>query len=438
MSRLLNILPMNKAEFPILASKGLFPIESDGKYIIYAPLCDVCFGIDSPQLEKLERIVREDAFDSYPDYLFIKELIIESREHKFREHTPSGLTGLSIFPTWNCNFNCSYCYAANSHKRKSIPKAVAARAVDFFFANMGNGEIALQILGGGEPFTEWALLIDIARLAREAESRYGRKLTMSVATNGSILNDEIIRDICELDLRLSFSFDILEDIQAAQRSSYKKVSDNLKRLLDAGLGDRIFIRTVITKRSVNLIREMAEEVLDKYHGVCGVIAEPVMGMENFDSIEDYAEFCEKFYTNFREAREFSRSCNLNFTTMALRNVDYTINYGCEGDFCITPDGEISICHRLASPTNEGTDKRDVYGDVSADTVSVDADKYSLLLGSSVDNKPECVGCFARYNCGGGCIARNLNETVESKSVYCRLFRKLIKDEIILRYKELSL
>jgi len=428
---------MSKVDFSILASKGLFPIEHDGTYIIYAPLCNVCFGIEPSQLRELETIVHEDAFDSHPDYFFVKELIEESRGYKFREHTSSGLTGLSILPTWNCNFNCSYCYASNAHKRKSIPKPIAARAIDFFFANMGNGDIVLQILGGGEPFTEWSTLLDIAQLAREAESRYGRKLTMSVATNGSILTDEIIRDIREQDLRLSFSFDILEDIQNAQRSSYRNVSDNLKRLLDAGLGGRIFIRTVITKRSVDRIREMAEEVLDKYSDVCGVIAEPVMGMENFDSIEDYTEFCEKFYTNFREAREFSRSHNLNFTTMALRNVDYTINYGCEGDFCITPDGEISICHRLATPIKVGVNKRDVYGNVLADTVSVNADKYRLLLGRDVENRPECVGCFARYNCGGGCIARNLNETIESKSVYCRLFRKLIKDEIFSRFKVLS-
>lgn len=437
MNRLLSILPMNKDEFPILTSKGLFPIEYDDTYIIYAPLCDVCFGIEYHQLKELEKIVRDDALDSYPDYLFVKELIDESGEYTFRDHTPSELTGLSILPTWNCNFNCSYCYAANAHKRKSIPIPVAAKAIDFFFTNMGSGDIALQILGGGEPFTEWTNLLDIARLARDAESRYGRNLIMSVATNGSILNDEILRNISELDLRLSFSFDILEDIQNKQRSSYKKVSDNLKRLLKAGLGDRIFIRTVITKRSVNRLREMAEEVLSKYSDVSGVIAEPVMGMENFDSIEDYTDFCEKFYTNFREARKFSKSHNLNFTTMALRNVDYSINYGCEGDFCVTPDGEISICHRLATPARTGADKRDVYGNILSDTVSVNADKYKQLLGNDVDNRPECVGCFARYNCGGGCIARNLNETVESKSAYCRLFRKLIKDEIFSRFNKLS-
>lgn len=437
MNPFLNICVMSKVDFKSLKSVGLFPLEDGEKYVVYAPLADACFEADYGSLEQLETAVANGSVANNPDLVYIKELISEFKSHEFRKYTPYELTGISILPTWNCNFNCSYCYAANAHKRKNIELSVAAKAIDFFFTNMGTGEVSLQILGGGEPFTEWNLLRNIARMAREAETAHSRKLIMSVATNGSIINDEIINDIIDLDLRLSFSFDVLEDIQNIQRASYKVVSDNLHKLLVAGLGDHIYIRTVITKNSVLRLREIVDEVINHYPGVCGVIAEPVMGTNNFSSVTDYSEFCGLFYTNFKAARRYAKAHGLNFTTMALRNVDYSINYGCEGDFCVTPDGEISICHRLSTPAIKGIDKFDVYGTVSSEYVDVYPEKYLSLLGQDVNSRMECASCFAKYNCGGGCITRNLSETPESKQIYCDLFRKLVKDEIIQRFNNLQ-
>ena len=428
---------MGSDEFPHIKSKKIFPIPVSGGYLVYAPLANSCFGAGRDDLARLESIL-EAGGGQHPGFDDILALVDESENFSFGEMSPFKLTGMSILPTWNCNFNCTYCYAAKAHRKKDIPLPLAYRAMDFFFfSSMGSGEVALQVLGGGEPFTRWELVRNIAAYARECEKKYNRPLTLSVATNGSVLDDGMIDDIVRLDMRLSFSFEVLRDVQDLQRGAWSVVHRNLVKLVDAGLSDRIFIRTIITKANVGRLDQILDAVKRNYPDVCGVIAEPVMGMDNFDSTDDYARFCDDFARDFRRVRSIALEEGINFTTMILRNVDFSINYGCEGDFCVTPDGMISICHRLASPAEGKIMSGDNYGSVSLSEVMVDTARYKEILGAGVDSRDGCKDCFAKYNCGGGCIARNISETAESKEIYCNLVRTLLKDELQRRFIDLQ-
>lgn len=418
-----------KTDFLNLKLKGIFPISTDLGWLVYIPLADSCFVADGQDLLEVDTMIKTNTLRGSKYEEVIAPLIDAFSNHCFPESSISKLSNMSIFPTWNCNFSCSYCYASQSHVKASMPLDIAFAAIDFFFKS-GKGDVSLQLLGGGEPFLEWDVVEKISSYAREREQITGRKLTLSIATNGSILTQKIISDISRYDIRMSFSFEILEDIQDRQRGAYNKVHENLRKLIEVGLGERIFLRTVITPLSVDRMEDMVDKVMKEYSSVSGVIAEPVMGADNFTSVDEYMHFCTLFYDNFSKARKKALNCGLNFTSMILRNMDFSIDKSCEGDFCVTPDGNISICHRLASPIFS----KSFYGQVKNGIVNIDEVHYRKLIGPSVNDREECKYCFAKFNCGGGCIARNLNETPQSKKAFCTLTQNLLKDELIRRYK----
>lgn len=422
-----------KSDFSNLKLKGIFPISTEIGWLTYVPLADSCFMADEQDLLEIDAMIKTGSLKGSKYDEVITPLIDESLNHCFPDSSVSKLSNMSIFPTWNCNFSCAYCYASQAHVKASMPLDIAFAAIDYFFMS-GKGDISLQLLGGGEPFIEWDIVEKISSYARKRELLTGRKLTLSIATNGSILTEKIIRDILRYDIRISFSFEILEDIQDKQRGAYKKVHENLKRLIEVGMGDRIFLRTVITPLSVCRMEEMVDKVLRAYPSVCGVIAEPVMGNGNFASVDEYMNFCTLFYDNFSKARTKALQKGLNFTSMILRNMDFSIDKSCEGDFCVTPDGNISICHRLASPKSNAGKSHYCYGQIKDGMVHIDEDSYRKLVGPSINEREECKYCFAKFNCGGGCIARNLNETPQSKKAFCLLTQSLLKDELIRRYK----
>lgn len=421
-----------KSDFLNLKLKGIFPIPTEIGWLTYIPLADSCFMADEHDLLEIDDMIKTDSLkgSKYDDV--ITTLIDESLNHSFPESTVERLINMSIFPTWNCNFSCTYCYASQAHVKTTMPLDIAFASIDYFMS--GKKDISLQLLGGGEPFIEWGIVEKISSYARKREKLTGSRLTLSIATNGSILTEKIINDILRYDIRISFSFEILEDIQDKQRGAYKKVHKNLKRLIEAGMGDRIFLRTVITPLSVCRMEEMVDKVLREYPSVSGVIAEPVMGVDNFVSVDEYINFCNLFYTNFSKARIKALQEGVNFTSMILRNMDFSIDKSCEGDFCVTPDGGISICHRLASPNSKTGESHYCYGKIKDGIVYIDEERYRNLVGSSVYKREECRYCFAKFNCGGGCIARNLNETSKSKKAFCMLNQNLLKDELIRRYK----
>lgn len=422
-----------KPDFLNLKSKGIFPISTEIGWLTYIPLADSCFVAEEQELLEVDAMIKADSLKGSRYDEIIAPLIEASSNHCFPDSSVSTLSNISIFPTWNCNFSCSYCYASQAHIKASMPLDIAFAAIDYFF-KCGKGDISLQLLGGGEPFIEWGIVEKISSYARECEQITGRRLTLSIATNGSILTEKIVRDILRYDIRISFSFEILEDIQVKQRGAYKKVHENLIRLIEAGLGERIFLRTVITPLSVGRMEEMVDKVLNMYPSVSGVIAEPVMGADNFATVDEYMNFCTSFYNSFSKARTKALQEGLNFTTMILRNMDFSIDKSCEGDFCVTPDGTISICHRLASPKSQTGQDYYCYGQVKDGRVCIDEGAYRKLVGPSVNEREECRYCFAKFNCGGGCIARNISETPQSKKAFCMLTQNLLKDELIRRYK----
>ncbi|MBR2323682.1 MAG: SPASM domain-containing protein, partial [Clostridia bacterium] len=86
-------------------------------------------------------------------------------------------------------------------------------------------------------------------------------------------------------------------------------------------------------------------------------------------------------------------------------------------FAITPQGNIFPCHQFA-------DKPEFcIGNVF--DKKIDKSITSKFLNSSLQTKEDCVNCWAKYQCGGGCAANNYNFNGDIDTPYeisCKMFR----------------
>ena len=120
----------------------------------------------------------------------------------------------------------------------------------------------------------------------------------------------------------------------------------------------------------------------------------------------------------------------------LRNLDMVVERYCTGEFCLTPEGTITICHQISSP-NEANYNDCVYAHVdSSNRLVVYNNKFHQLISkNTVYTNPKCEKCFIKWNCGGGCMMQNSQYSSEILGVICDFTRRFSKTLLLERLGE---
>lgn len=140
--------------------------------------------------------------------------------------------------TQRCNFKCRYCSFTEidaferNHSNLSMSWDTAKRAIDFLYEKSRDSMEVRIGFYGGEPFLEFPL---IKKCISYAESIFETKRIIFYATtNGSILNEDIVKYLELHNFRLRISLDGPEEVQNKHRrysktgeGTYKKVLDNI-------------------------------------------------------------------------------------------------------------------------------------------------------------------------------------------------------------------
>lgn len=119
---------------------------------------------------------------------------------------------LTLQVTQNCNFRCKYCiYSENSseqqrsHSQKNMSWKTAKKAVDFLRAHAIDSEDVNISFYGGEPLLKMGLIRQVVAYAEECFA--GKRLSFNMTTNGTLLNEEIVRYLEEHKIKLMISLD---------------------------------------------------------------------------------------------------------------------------------------------------------------------------------------------------------------------------------------
>jgi len=417
----------------ILTDKSLFTLEyDDGTTLLYAPLADCVTAVTNTELRRLcdaaanlEECRDEEA----------KEIIAELTDvlpvhcRPGYVATAADFRNLTLLPTNRCNFSCSYCYSRAGRSSDMIDFESVKTAIEWFVSNCGKaGEpLRVTIYGGGEPMLCWSGIVRPAvELISRLKAESGRKIDITLITNGSIIPDDFIGYLKDYDIDLAVSFEVVRALQDRHRRNYDKVANNLHCLAEAGISPRI--NAVVTPESVEHLTEIVECLHCDFPFIDYISLEP----ESANNLS--AQFYDSFIQSFFDAFTLAKKYGITVTCSALRNCDVTVDRYCAGELALTATGRLTLCPCISSESQPGFEQW-IYGRVDGGKMKLDSERLQSLLKMNIDAMPHCRDCFARYNCGGGCLNKFINNGQRHDENFCTFMKKFLKLIIRQRYDQ---
>ncbi|MCM1155834.1 MAG: radical SAM protein [Ruminococcus flavefaciens] len=143
--------------------------------------------------------------------------------------------------TQQCNFRCSYCVYSEehnlqqrSHSNRKMDFAIAKQAVDYLREHSIDSPDVNIGFYGGEPLLNFDLVRQVITYSKEIF--YGKTLTYSLTTNGSLLDDDIVDFLQENHVSLMISLDGPKSIHDCNRrfgngeGTYDVVMSKIQRI----------------------------------------------------------------------------------------------------------------------------------------------------------------------------------------------------------------
>jgi len=426
-----------KNELYTISLHEFLQIEKDRFFLLYAPLSTLSMIVSHEDIAQLRSFLTHPVQDESLNGI-VSALLDRTPSEEALSKRISGIDGfvnMSLLLNNVCNFNCSYCYSAQGRSNAQLDEKKLLAAINFFIDKKRTNvpQLSLTFLGGGEPMLSWKLIEKGVEHAKQRAEKEDFKLLLKIVSNGSILTKNAIKFICDNDIEFVVSFDILEDIQNLQRKKYELVSKNLLHLSDSGV--LLSVNAVITPHNVHRQVEMVEKMKQSFPKIDYLSFEPLMNLNEWSAELIDNDFYNDFIAQFMQAHQLAESYNINLSCSVLRNVDCVVERYCAGEFAICADGSITICPCVSSPEMNNY-KEYIYGKINTDgKVEINNEKLTSLLKEDVHSYTRCKHCFAKWNCGGGCISTNRMETAKQKQWKCDFIRNFTKFILWNRTKE---
>lgn len=199
------------------------------------------------------------------------------------------IRSLKLSITSECNINCEYCFVDKSKKEMSV--RTAENAVDLLMESKG-GRKVLKIFGG-EPFLRPEFLKHVVNYAREKEAESSKKLYITVCTNLTVIDKDLLVFLDDKNVGLNFS--IADKNTHDQRRSY-----NGKCSFEEVLENYEIAKKVLGKYSVGCSICVFPENVSKMFETLKLLNSKGVNYFSFEIIRGDFEWREKHKTIFEE------------------------------------------------------------------------------------------------------------------------------------------
>jgi uncharacterized protein len=397
--------------------REIYVFEHRGKFVVFAPLKSKVATVSRLGLRELLKCIQDDRRSDFAqisdlaDDLLSPNCTVRDRasapERRFHP------TYARLILTTRCNLRCIYCYSAAEQRGLSMPSRTAETAIDVLFDNAvrdGKESVTLEISGGGEPSTEWALLVSTLRYARGREAKTGVKLLAKVSTNG-VLDEEGIAWLADNVDSVQLSLDGFAAIQNKQRPlangapSFDRVSRTATVLNER---KRSFvIRTTVTSENAHLLSEIVDFLQTQFDHAL-IHLEPVTTCGRCTSTGCQTPF-DEFRASLKKALRsaWARQKDIYLGGTPLTSPQIGSCGLCDLTVVVLPSGEITACPVISS-FDEPRSAAFLIGRVGAAGLSFDKGNVAALASSVVAYWEECDDCFAKWHCSGGCLAARIH------------------------------
>jgi len=357
-----------------------------------------------------------------------------------------GIRHLELMVTHDCPMRCRYCYGASGPDgwdaspylygatQREMSIETARNGIDFLFAASGPRKDLSIIFFGGEPLLAVDLIEELIPYVRGKEKETGKTAGLSLSTNGMLLTPKVIGFLTRHRIGCQVSIDGPPEIHDRNRvmvdgaGSYETVIAGVRRLL-AARPRRTSARATIAHGAVDLPR-VAEHLLNL--GFASVHLEPAIGgatglritVEDAARIKEQNEEMSHFLIKSIRANRFFNYTNLVRYIRQTRVVrDRQAHYCGAGRtyFALSREGDFYPCHRFVGMESYR---------MGSLTQGMDLTLQRRILDLTVDNRPACRECWARYLCGGGCWKHAVDAhgdlSTPDEEVSCEITRHLIE------------
>jgi uncharacterized protein len=317
---------------------------------------------------------------------------------------------LTIQPTLNCNFGCTYCYEKRRNERmdnEAVNKTI--NLVKKLTKHVKKLEV---IWYGGEPSLEMdtikLLTNEFKKICKENCCKY--KAVM--VSNGYLLTENILDELINLSVELvQITIDGTKEYHNSQRplnsgvGTFDVVINNLITALDKGL--KITFRINVSNENFSSVEELFDIIPLQYRknvnmSICNVF----QNNPKINLFTLYKKAIDKGYGYFNKDLKVSKcqSC-------------------CKNSITIEPNGNLAMC----SPLSEiGKGKGKISND--GDLILFDKALYYNLMAQSVTSNDLCNKCTLLPMCMGGCRYKKITspskctgKDVDGMSIEERIF-----------------
>lgn len=416
------------------------------------------FNIDEEQYGILNEI-KDRPFDreKYGDlYIYLSLLnLIKSENNNKNGKLPTSypVSHVMLNITQECNLNCRYCYGVGGEygSRGYMSRETAFKSVDWFISESGDMKELIITFFGGEPLLNINLIKEVIEYAKTKKAE--KKIIFSLITNGTLLNDEIIRFLKEYHIRVGVSFDAIERLQNHYRpfkdgrDSYETVKKSISDLVASGL-ENINVNCMVADENIDF-KEVRQALI---HTGCSTMiitrpSPPLLDNSETENIEIFnqvksgkvKEYTEKLILSVEEeGRDWLASIQERniFHSKLFTGVLGQLHTRKKREyFCgvgkrmvnISISGDIYPCHRF-----NGLDHMKM-GTIE----NFNAESQKRYIENHTAGISECSPCPARHFCGGGCIYDNLaieGSMDKPHRVWCDMIKKAVELGIVIYHQ----
>ena len=336
------------------------------------------------------------------------------------------ITHLDLDLTAQCNLRCDYCFKEKSNNHMEVQTAYDA-VVWLIYASGDVGEISLVFIGG-EPLLRFKTIKELVPFAVRRAAQHGKRLRMSMTTNGTILNDEILAFCREWSIGFHTSIDGHPAVQDAHRAysngrgSSAVLERNLPRILS--IWPNATARSTVVP---DVVGEMFTSYLYfrrmGYREVAFVPGEPDAWDESHIAVfeQQLRKIADDVIRLFRAGEYVKVKYIDEICEVRGRGVDTRPGAACgagRGMALVDVHGAFWPCHRWNRTAHTRSWRMGSLYDPCFDETA----RRQFRIVDDVATM-ECDTCPARIICGGGCPAENLEETGDIRKRHpnsCRL------------------
>lgn len=343
------------------------------------------------------------------------------------ERVPA-ITSMALDISGQCNLRCAYCAEyATLPERAVMPPKIRQRAVDAVFEWSPKGCGVSIHLGSGEALLNPAAVLEIGRQARRLAQIRNRPLALYITTNGTLLDDAIMRWFIGDGWNVKISIDGGAQVHDRYRvykngkGTFRRIEHAVRTL--AGKMPVHFSTTSVLCRGTDPVKvfyEIASMGVRKIELVPVATTSPSQLSLRDDDLAAYHDFIfdyaeriaggEKLPTHIRFQKRLKKALGYGNTRIPC---------GAGRNFIAAGhDGKLYPCFRFVGASQY------IMGDLDSGINPERVKWFGNEPGRPYEKRDECAMCWAAALCGGPCFAcaELLGRAGSPSHDYCSMVR----------------